>query len=217
MKALGGGELLLSVNERTRVRMGESSLKILARLLLSQDYVTDVRLHRGEAFRFDLDSWRGRPPEDYDPFKTLALRHAEMFGFGNEIIEKPWITGIPKKKVADVIIHRSPRYRNPLFPWRRVLAKYEGRIAIVGLPSEVYEFQQNFGWVPYHYTRDFYELAQVIRGSKLFIGNQSCPYAIAEGMKHRTIQETYLRSPDCLFPRKNAQFIVNDRVNLPDL
>jgi NAD(P)-dependent dehydrogenase (short-subunit alcohol dehydrogenase family) len=48
------------------------------------------------------------------------------------------------------------------------------------------------------------ELAQMIANSALFIGNQSCPNSIAEGLKHDSILEVSLESPDCIYRRANA-------------
>ena len=39
--------------------------------------------------------------------------------------------------------------------------------------------------------------ARIIAGSKIFIGNQSTPFAIAEGMKHNRILETDITIPNC--------------------
>jgi hypothetical protein len=38
----------------------------------------------------------------------------------------------------------------------------------------------------------------------LFVGNQSCPYAIAEGMKHPSILGVEPGAPDCLFYREDC-------------
>ena len=91
----------------------------------------------------------------------------------------PWLSVEGCVHAADVVVHRSPRYRNELFPWGDAVALYAGRMAVVGSPEEHKEFCQRWGEVPYRPTRDYLELAQVIAGARLFIGNQSSPMAVA--------------------------------------
>ena len=55
-------------------------------------------------------------------------------------------------------------------------------------------------------TTDFLEVGQIIAGSKLFIGNQSAAYTVAEGLKHNLIQETSPRIPSSYFNRSNARY-----------
>ncbi len=74
--------------------------------------------------------------------------------------------------------------------------------------------------VGFHGTGNFWDLACAINACDLFVGNQSAPYAIAEGLKKQTIQETRIDvddGPDCLFDRPNAQFVFDGNVELPDL
>jgi hypothetical protein len=59
------------------------------------------------------------------------------------------------------------------------------------------------------------ELAEVIEGAELFIGNQSVANAIAEGLKKRMIQEVSHELPDCIFKRDNAQHCDTGSVTLP--
>ena len=68
------------------------------------------------------------------------------------------------------MIHRSPRYQNPQFPWGRVVEAYAGRVAMVGSDSEHDEFCRRFGMVRHVRTDDLLELAQVIAGAKIFCG-----------------------------------------------
>jgi GT2 family glycosyltransferase/tetratricopeptide (TPR) repeat protein len=71
----------------------------------------------------------------------------------------------------------------------------------VGTPAEHKEFVREFGIVPYQPTADLLELARVIAGAALFVGNQSCPYAIAEALKVPALQETREVDPNCVYLR----------------
>ena len=70
------------------------------------------------------------------------------------------------------------------FPWPALIAQHGHRMAFVGLEPEYVEFckLQPAINVPWHKTANFLELARVINGSKVFIGNQSSSQAIALGL-----------------------------------
>jgi hypothetical protein len=113
-----------------------------------------------------------------------------------------------------VVIHRSPRYHNPLFPWKEVLEKYAGSVLMIGTHEEHEDLVSETGRkdVLHYETIDLLHAAAVIAGSSLFIGNQSCCFAIAEGLKHNAIQETWVEGPDCIFRRQNVRHVAGSRI-----
>lgn len=193
----------------------------MAPLLKEQPYIFSVQLHFGQQCTYDLNHWRYQPAAVYDPFATLAERQLAQFGLGKDCLSRPWITGVTPKRLTPVVVNRTHRYHNPHFPWRQVLQKYNGWVTFIGTHQEYIDFEKQFGkgvCLCFYECDDLLEAAQVIAGSELFIGNQSCCYAIAEGMKHRTIQETDPRCPDCIYERDNAQYaLVGSELILPDL
>jgi ADP-heptose:LPS heptosyltransferase len=66
----------------------------------------------------------------------------------------------------------------------------------VGVEAEYAEMRQQLPKLEYRPVQHFLELAQVIAGSRLFIGNQSFPFAIAEGLKVKRLLEIYHLSPN---------------------
>lgn len=118
----------------------------------------------------------------------------------------PWI--VLKEKIVienkDIVVSRSHRYNNGNFPWQKIYDIYKSRMIFVGTEFEHQTFEWNFGKVDYYKTHNLYELAMIINGSKLFIGNQSCPYSLAESMKVNSIQETAVNIPNCVYKRKNG-------------
>lgn len=76
------------------------------------------------------------------------------------------------------------------------------------MPHEHRQFCNCFGEVEYQPTKDLLEVAKLIAGSPLFIGNQSSAMAIAEGLKHPRVQEVADWIPDCIYPgATNAQYV----------
>ncbi len=51
---------------------------------------------------------------------------------------------------------------------------------------------------------DFLQLAQLIAGSRLFIGNQSLPFAIAEALKVNRLLEVYYKAPNVAVSGRNG-------------
>lgn len=60
--------------------------------------------------------------------------------------------------------------------------------------------------VSYRPTATLLELAELIAGSDIFVGNQSCPCWVAMGMGHRLIQETDMWNLNSVVRRDNAEF-----------
>ena len=132
----------------------------------------------------------------------LALSYAQVFGLSLNPAEK-WMfiendienanTG---KKLPNIVLAFTPRYRskNKDF-WAAALEGFKNKcnIAAVGTKND---FDCVSGIADNFITcADFLELADIINGAGLFIGNPSMPYAVAEGLKVPRIIEI----PD--FPR----------------
>ena len=113
--------------------------------------------------------------------------------------------------------HLSRRYRNPGFPWKRVYARYGREAVMVGTPPEHAEFCAAVGPVSYVYTPTFLELAQVVAGCALFVGNQSGPLAVAIGLRKRFVQEVCLTDPNCYWERAYATYGYGPDLVLPEL
>lgn len=145
-----------------------------------------------------------------------GLMQAKGIGDGF-LCDHPFLTvdEIDQKSVGRVIISRSGRYRNNTFPWMEICRKYGNRLLFVGLEHEWRDFSGEFQSVEFAKTENMLEVARLIKGSLLFIGNQSSPMAVCEGLKHRSIQETSLNTPDCIYKRDNAQYCYNGSCILP--
>jgi hypothetical protein len=131
--------------------------------------------------------------------------------------EQAWLTVPDPLPVAEVVINRCVRWRNEAFPWSRVLATYPDA-TFIGLPEEYAEFSYRYGPVHYRWTPTYLDAARVIAGCKLFIGNQSCCAAIAEGIKQRMVLETMPRHSgiwNCHFERAGKIHAYDDTVELP--
>lgn len=216
MRALGGGRLYLSPSNKTRLKISQKTVDSLKPLLEAQPYVKEVLFNYGESHTYELDCWRllGSSAQDYKA--NIAHSHLKAFNIPLTEADVPWIS-IPPRKVAEVVINCTSRYRNRFFPWKSVVKFYRDKCVFVGHPDEHRMFCLDHGDVPYVETKNHRDLAEVIAGAKLFIGNQSTPFAIAEAMKKNAILEMSLELPNCNFKRNNLTLVPGGRVKFPKL
>jgi glycosyltransferase involved in cell wall biosynthesis len=152
---------------------------------------------------------------DLQPGYNIARCYLQAFGIALTHDELPWLNVPVPRYYARVIINRSARYHNPTFRWDLVLQAYKGEIAFIGHPLEHAAFTTQWGRVPYLATTDLLDAASVIAGAKLFIGNQSCCYAIAEALKVPAILETCPSGSNTLFDRPTVVRGVTANTVLP--
>ena len=182
------------------------------RLIEFQPYMAGpIRPWHGEQIDYDASRFRDRG----HPFAvTLAELQARYVGLSPDFTER-WLLAEPALSTRNkIVISRSSRYGNPYFPWEELMRTFCDLMVFVGHQGEHADFCREFGSVRYLPTTDLYDVACAIAGSVRFIGNQSSPYAIAEGLKHPSIQETNLESPDCIYPRENARYCFDGALDL---
>lgn len=196
-------------------------MHLIKPLLEAQPYINAVKAWRREPLHWESEKFRGYGFVNNK--LNLAHNHAQA-AIKDKFIKKlpdvasPWLTVEPDTRYAGrVIINRSFRYNNSLFPWAKIVGHLGSKLLFIGLPEEHARFQRDFGTVEYCHPKDLLEVARMIAGSELFIGNQSSCMTIAEGLKHPRIQEVCLWQPDCIYPgQTGAQYVADGVVTLPD-
>jgi hypothetical protein len=214
MKALGGGPL-----EITRVEAGavptrrdlleDDRWRTLKALLEDQDYVDSVEA--SETHRADVDGDAFREPfhtalrERYDEARlvNLVTWQAWAHHVDPSCQKTAWLTVTPNP-VSRYVFNRTDRYTNPDFAWHAVHESLGAEAVFLGSRDEHELFVSSVGDVPYVETGSLLQAAEIIRGSECFVGNQSCLYALAEGMKHRALLEVWPGNPNCLFERDHV-------------
>jgi hypothetical protein len=218
VKAAGGGVLYLYHQPgKTWHGMDEKRAASLRSLLVLQPYIRDV-----------VFCPEGRPPDASDhnlngfrdhgrPGRNLADMHLATHGFGPELRSAPWLAVDRPAVEATVVFARSSRCRNEAFPWKRLWSAYRNTAGFVGTREEHDDFTRSIGPIPHLATTNLLDVARVIAGSRLFVGNQSCPAAIAEGLKHPMILEVYPPMPNCCFHRLERINAWDGDFELPDV
>jgi hypothetical protein len=185
VKDLGGGEFYLLRTAHEHWRMPEERIQSLLTLLRVQPYVTKADAC-DRPVGDNLDEWRSH----WRTGCNLSDMVSSWLGIDHTSRTEPWLFVPEPRPVARVVFHRSPRYHVPAFPWRRAVEKYGREAVFVGDAREHAEFCERFGPVSYRHTGTYLELAQVIAGCELFVGNQSSPAAVAQGLRKNMVQET---------------------------
>ena len=167
------------------VQLNETMFKMLKPLLLGTGFIKGVYVYNNEEIDYNLDRFRAQP---------INLSMGNISRWYSNIVEKPvnltdpWLNSYSILNNR-VVIARSERYLNPNLDYSFLT---EFNPLFLGIEKEFAIMARIIKGLEFYPVKNFMEMAQMISGSRLFIGNQSLPYAIAEGLKVRRILETCL-------------------------
>lgn len=226
VKALGGGMMFLTphnkypypLNSRWARMGGEADwVDNLAPLVEAQPYILKCRYTHGHpaSTTHDLNRfripWRNRSARDNDSILKL---HCDAFGLS--LPTEPWLSVPDRIVVPDkpIVVNRTERYQDWVWPWTALIEKHHKQMVFVGTPKE---HELLCGMAPhcrieYRPTRDALELARVIAGAKLFIGNQSLGLAIAHGLGKQVLVEEWAANPNTHIERPGAYYKVTEEM-----
>ena len=200
MKALGVTNLY--IGDRPWTKPIENRIGAFSRLLKSQGIL--VSLHEDEHIDFDLSTYRNGGMLYGD---NIASRVARWVGVKIDTAV-PWLQINEERKEAKgkIIVSRGARWHGEFFPWGELVDTLGDKMLFVGLEEEHDDFCEKFGSITYLPNEDLYDVARAINSADLFIGNQSSPNAIANGLGARSIVETCLYAFDCIYRRDNVTY-----------
>lgn len=190
VKALGAGRYYYDNRRWTAPLL--SKVRNILPLLEAQPYITGVSQHNGELIDHDFSTFRFGGLRYGEPIIHRQARWVRA----KVDLSSPWLTVTPSSQ-AEIVIARCARWQGFIFPWKELVRQLGSRMIFVGLRAEYESFTMEFGPVAYFPTQDLLHAAAVIAGADLFIGSQSSPLAIAEGLHKRTIVEVCPWAPDC--------------------
>ena len=190
----------------------EKSFDYLYSLLKKQNYVNDVNF-------FDTKK-KYENLENLDFFRkhySVSQIYGKIAMLANIPIKEwnePWIKVKPLHRYK-VLFSSTSRHLCHNFPWIKLVNKFKKFSGFIGLQSEYFEFIKKYfnnqRIIPYCYTSSALDMAETIAGCKLFIGNQSFPFALAESMKKNAILACSSRKQDCMFIRNNILFFMHGK------
>jgi hypothetical protein len=125
----------------------------------------------------------------------LAQFHWESTGLpGHVDLSIPWITGIQKKVLADVVVSKTSRYFGT-FNWS-ALKEYAPRAVFLGLETEWHDFRSAYFDIDFYKVSSLVDFARVVAGARLYVGNQSFGLALADAMLIPRVAELWDPSPN---------------------
>jgi len=186
---LGNGIFYLTQQEKN----------VLGELLDVQPYITKTEVLPFEEWKnievtHNLDLFRASQKES-----LIAKMYLEVFKMNFNLSQK-WLFNIKPNKVAKIVIHDtgSARFPGHTVDWN-VLKDYRDDCVFIGYDNDYRLFQERKLDIKRHEVSNLFEYAKVIEGCDLFIGNSSCPYTIAEGLKKALVIDLYIGKPQYPF------------------
>jgi hypothetical protein len=175
------------------VMLNDRMVEMLAPLLVAQRQIVSCTVNHGNTpIDIDLDLIRDHP----FPLNRGNIARWYFYIFAvNADLSQPWLSALPDEGCREsIVVARSQRYHAPGIAYN-FLQQYPD-VRFVGTEAEYQEMRVMVPRLKYLPVRDFLELARIIAGSRLFIGNQSFPFSIAEGLKVKRLLEVYHLCPN---------------------
>ena len=214
--AYPGAVYSIKNDEGVPVTMNKATFDALSPLLCYQDYIHDFRIWDGEQVDYDFDmlrqfdstmpygsinrwGWYLWPEMACDlSLKSIDVSHPQALTDRDSLRDK-------------MIINRTERYNNMLISYT-FLKKYNDKVLFVGLPTEHQVFCKQHGIdVPLYSVNNFFDLAVIMNNCKLFIGNQSMAFQIAEHLKVPRILECCKQIPNVIGSGPGFYDFINQR------
>ena len=243
VKILGGGNMYVKLNALdefaqnvlgwrdagpAKGRYTQRDYELLEPLLKAQDYLDHVAIWNDEKFDYDfldhykfhlIDGHKGNQTECYALTQGMDIHDPAL---KRKLLHEPWLTPVDPIKIPGrpIIVNRTVRYLyGPASDeWQGWVDEGLGEYgAFVGTEQEHADFEDMFK-IKIHYqkTEDLLDLARVVQGCEMFIGNQSVALSLAIGLGKTywcEIRKDYehTKTPhggygDVWFPRFNGFF-----------
>ena len=176
-------------------RMGEQLLPLLKK----QKYLNSVNIFENQNIEIDLNLFREVPTNLY----THSIRwYSHLTGVPVDM-EEIFLDVEEHESIKNkIVILRSPRYQNQFINFD--FLKKKENLIFIGLKLEYDNLKQQLPHLNFYNCKNFLEMAQIIKSSKLFIGNMSLGFAIAEGLKVPRLLEACPDFPVVFPVGKNA-------------
>jgi hypothetical protein len=161
------------------VALTQKRVEMFIPLLESQWYIKKAALWTGEKVVIDLD-WH-LSFESGKPYGDIRRWYFHIWPELTCNLALPTLEVEPIP-VDGIVVNRTERYRNPKISYQ-FLQHLPDKIYFLGTLEELALFRIEVPKAEFLPCDNFLLTAQYIAGSKLFIGNQSMCFAIAEGLK----------------------------------
>ena len=174
------------------IRLNKKFAEQLIPLLKCQPYINEAKIYEDEAIDVDLDEFRNLEINQSQGHIARWYFYAFLADYD---LSKSWIT-VDKIDNNYVLVNRTQRYKNISINYK-FLNNYKN-IAFIGMQSEWELFKKEVPNCEFLICDDFLKMAKIIAGCRLFIGNQSFAYALAESIKVPRVLEVCPFAPNVI-------------------
>ncbi len=167
------------------IYLNKNSVNMILPLLKRQPYLNSVEEFKNQNIDIDLNFFRELPLN----FNLDSIRwYSHLTGIHPDLSQTYIETDDHKLLRDKIIIMRSSRRKN-FFINYKFLNNYKD-IVFLGLKSEFLDLKKEILNLDFHDCKNFLEMAEIIKNSKIFIGNLSFGYTLAEGLKVSRLLES---------------------------
>jgi hypothetical protein len=179
--------------------MNKKIYEMLLPLLKKQEYINSVDIFINQNIDINFDLIRHFPIQlSFDSMKFGA----HISGVQPDLAQTFLNVEDHKKLKNKIVILRSLRYQNHFINYN-FLNKYKD-VYFVGTFKEYENLKLSIKNLKFYKCKDFLEMAEIIKSCKLFIGNSSLGFTIAEGLKVPRLLEASPWNPSQQVHGKNG-------------
>lgn len=231
-----GAAISVKNEEGHSVSFNRYMFDMIKPLLIEQDYIQDFVEWKGEEVDFDMDTTRD---SRLIPMPAGHIHHW-AWAIYPELecdLSQQWINSVKGfygeehyfwvKYRHKIIINRTERYQNPYITYY-FLKDYQDDVVFAGTMDEYKAFCKQWDLkINYLDIKNFLELAQAIKSSKGFIGNQSFCWHLADAQKKIRVLELCPQFPNtfptgangyAFYHQKSLEYhfhkLLNQKINL---
>ncbi len=208
IKQQGGGQLIIGPHHtysharNPREVMDVWRFRLIQPLLDCQPYlkIVDYRKWNETFADVDFSTFRSSGWNGVDNLGEWQGRHVGRL----ELDMEKWLTIPNAPWTGRIVVSRSKRYHNDLFPWRQIAEKFGDRLLFVGLPEELISLQQVMGRkIERIHTDNLLDVARILAGAELHFANQSAPAWCTMGLGKTIIMEVWPNEANSIVKNNN--------------
>ena len=156
----------------------------------NQNFLNNVKKYENERIDIDLDLFRELPWNN--TFNTPRV-FFHITGEQTNLNESYASVNDHPTIKNRIVIQRSFRFRNIYINYK-FMRNFESPL-FIGMEDEFNDLKEEIPNLEHYDAKDFLEVAQIIKSSKFYVGNQSSCYALAEAIKVPRLLEGCPDSP----------------------
>ncbi len=179
-------------------------------LIEDQEYVEKFEIWEGQQIHYDIDRVRDHKTALNLPYGDIRQWVMMYYPEMQASIGETWLRPKENPDIQNdlIVVNRTSRYRNQFINYE-FINDYEGNIAFIGVLDEYADFVKEVPRAVYIKTDNYLQVRNLICQAKLFIGNQSSCFAIAEGLGLPRILEVCRTAPNVIPATRNGYLFLD--------